>query len=362
MQQQQQQSAKVIPISVSTLRGGLYQPWNPYREGHTLARARRFGWLFPAMAANSRKLGLFLVRNAGKLVFFFLLGFMASCKKSDSLGDISNIPGLGGDTSSNTAIDQWIYDSLTLKYNVTAKYRWDQFELELNKTLTPPMESKIIPVLSAVKQVWINTYVAEAGETFMKTLIPKFFVLVGSASWNTDGTITLGTAEGGRKVVLYVLNNFRTKSMVGYQPSDSFNIKQMFHTIEHEFGHILHQTVYYPVSFKTISVGFYTANWNNVTDANANRDGFVSAYAMSAPDEDFVEMIGIMLTEGRNGFNNIVNSIPAGTSADGVTQADAQSRLRQKEATVVGYFKDTWNIDFYSLQTRVRAQVVSLIQ
>ena len=362
MQQQQHQPAKIIPISVSTLRGGFYAPWNEYGQGYLRTGARRFGWLLPAMMANFQLLGRFLVRNAGKIVFFFLLGFMVSCKKNDSLGDINNIPGLGGDTSANTAIDQWIYDSLTLKYNVTAKYRWDQFELELNKTLTPPMESKIIPVLSAVKQVWIDTYVAEAGQTFMKTLIPKFFVLVGSASWNTDGTITLGTAEGGRKVVLYVLNNFRTKAMAGYQPSDSVNIKQMFHTIEHEFGHILHQTVYYPVSFKTISVGFYTANWNNVSDANAHRDGFVSAYALSAPDEDFVEMIGIMLTEGRGGFDYIVNSIPAGTSANGVTQADAQSRLRQKEAIVVGYFKDTWNIDFYSLQTRVRAQVLSLIQ
>jgi hypothetical protein len=29
---------------------------------------------------------------------------------------------------------------------------------------------------------------------------------------------------------------------------------------------------------------------------------------------------------------------------------------------VVSYFKQTWGIDFYSLQTRVRAQVVNLIK
>jgi len=302
------------------------------------------------------------VRYAGWLLMLSFLVLVASCRKSDSLGDVSNIPGLGGDSSANTAIDQWIYDTLTVPYNVSAKYRWDQFELELNKNLTPPSEAKIIPTLSAVKKVWIDTYVAEAGSTFMKQLIPKFFVLVGSASWNTDGTITLGTAEGGRKVVLYVLNNFRVKGMPGYVLSDSVNIKQMFHTIEHEFGHILHQTVLYPASFKVITAGFYTANWNNVSDAAANREGYVTAYAMSAPDEDFVEMISMMLTEGRAGFDRIVNSIPAGTTPDGVTQAQAVARLRSKEATVVGYFKDVWNIDFYSLQTRVRTQVLSLIQ
>ncbi len=310
-----------------------------------------------------RQPGLFITRHAGQLLLTgLLLAGMASCRKADSLGDLSNIQGLGGDSTVWTPIDKWIFDTLTVPFNISVKYRWDQSELELNKSLTPPDESKIIPVLSAVKKVWIDTYIAEAGANFMKTLIPKFFVLVGSASWNTDGSITLGTAEGGRQITLYVLNDFRIKGMPGYQLSDSTNIKQMFHTIEHEFGHILHQTVLYPAEFKTIGVGFYTANWNNVTDQQAHSEGFISAYAMSAPDEDFVEMISIMLTEGKAGFDYLVNSIPPGTTMDGVTQAQAQSRLRQKEAIVVNYFKDVWGINFYSLQTRVRTQVLSLIQ
>ncbi len=35
--------------------------------------------------------------------------------------------------------------------------------------------------------------------------------------------------------MLYVMIDFRNKSMPGYVPSDSFGVKQMFHTIEHEF-------------------------------------------------------------------------------------------------------------------------------
>jgi len=287
---------------------------------------------------------------------------ITGCKKHTDLGNVDKIPGLGGDTWVKGPIDNWIYDNLTKPFNISVKYKWDQFELELNKDLVPPQEEKIIPVMQAVKKVWIDTYIAEAGDVFMKTYCPKFFVLCGSASWNTDGTITLGTAEGGRKITLYVLNDFRTKGMPDYTPSDSLTIKQMFHTIEHEFGHILHQTVLYPEDFKRITPGFYTANWNNVSDNAARRDGFVTAYAMSAPDEDFVEMISMMLTEGRGGFDKIVNSIPAGTSTNGTTQADAIAKLRMKEATVVGYYKDVWGIDFYSLQTRVRTAVESLIK
>lgn len=351
----QQSTAKVIPISIAS---GWTNSYPSYDD--MIIDSRVPGWLVPLLE-RLKQLKNFLVNNTQKLVFFFCILSLVACKK-ESLDNVDDIPGLGGDTWAASSLDQWIYDSLTVPFNIAVKYKWDQYELSLNKTLVPPKEEKIIPVLSAVKQVWIDTYIKETDSLFMKKYVPKFFALAGSASWNTDGTITLGTAEGGRKVVLYVLNDFRTKGMTGYVPSDSFNIKQMFHTIEHEFGHILHQTIMYPTDFKTICVGFYTSNWNNVSDANAHRDGFVTAYAESAPDEDFVEMISMMLTEGKAGFDAIVNSIPAGTSSNNTTQAQAVSRLRQKEAIVVSYFKDTWNIDFYSLQTRVRAQVLKLIK
>ena len=278
---------------------------------------------------------------------------MLSCRKDDISGNADNIAGLGGDTWVKGPIDEWILSNLTVPYNVAVKYKWDQSEMEFNKIIVPPDEDKILPVLSAVKQVWIDNYVAETNELFMKKYCPKFFVLAGSASWNMDGTITLGQAEGGRKILLYQLNDFRVKGMDGYQPSDSFTVKQMFHTIEHEFAHILHQNVMYPQEFKQVSVGNYTSNWNNVSDEAANELGFISAYAMSFPDEDFVEMTSMMLVEGRNWFNAMVN---------GLADEEAQTKLRQKEAIVVNYFKDVWNINFYSLQTRTRASITALVK
>lgn len=300
--------------------------------------------------------------KAIKVLFLCLfIGSLGACSKKDDLSGIDDISGLGGDTWAQTSLDQWLYDTLTVPYNIEVKYKWSQFEFDVTKTLVPPDESKIIPVITDIKKVWIDTYVAEAGEEFFKTYCPKTFVLSGSASWNDNGTITLGTAEGGRKVVLYLLNDFRTKGMEGYEPSDSSTVKQIFHVIEHEFGHILHQSVIYPASFKQITAGLYNGNWNLVSDADAQRDGFVTAYASSGYDDDFVETISIMLTEGRAGFDSIVNSIPSGVSDNGVTQAKAQASLREKEATVVSYFKDTWKVDFYSLQSRTRGAIEKLL-
>lgn len=295
------------------------------------------------------------------LVIVSTVVLFAACKKEEPLSDVDNISGLGGDTWAQGPIDKWIYDSLTVPYNIAVKYKWDQSEIALNRTVVPVKEEQVVPVLSAIRKAWIDVYKAEAGELFVKKYTPKFFILEGSGSYNPDGTTTLGTAEGGRKVVLYQLNYFRTKGMAGFKPSDSSLIKQMFHTIHHEFGHILHQNIMYPLEYKRISVGMYTTNWNNVSEREALLDGFITPYSMSGPDEDFVEMISMMLIEGKGGFDAIVNSI-TGTSANGTTAAQAKSRLRQKEDLVVDYFKKVWKIDFYSLQARTRTAVESLIQ
>lgn len=294
--------------------------------------------------------------------FFFLLSvvILSACAKKDDLSGVQNIPGLGGDTWAPGSLDAWLHDSITVPYNIEVKYKWDQFEFDVTKTLVPPKEEVVIPAVRAIQKVWIDNYINEAGSLFFKKYSPKFFVLSGSASWNDNGTITLGTAEGGRKIVMYLLNEFRTKDMPGYALRDTANVKQIFHVIEHEFGHILHQTIMYPVDFKKISAGFYTGNWNNIQDTAAHHAGFVTPYAMSNENEDFVEMISIMLTEGKSGFDRIVNNVPEGVSEDGVTKAQAQAKLRQKETMVVNYFKSAYNIDFYSLQKNTRKSIDGL--
>jgi substrate import-associated zinc metallohydrolase lipoprotein len=294
--------------------------------------------------------------------FLFLLSvaLLGACTKEDDLSGVKDIPGLGGDTWAAGSLDAWLYDTITVPYNINVKYKWDQFEFDVTKTLVPPREEVVKPAIRAIQKVWIDNYINAAGEIFFKKYSPKFFVLSGSASWNDNGTITLGTAEGGRKVVMYLLNDFRTKSMPGYTLGDTANVKQIFHVIEHEFGHILHQTIMYPVEFKKICAGFYTGNWNNIQDTAALHAGFVTPYAMSSDNEDFVEMIAVMLIEGKGGFDKIVNSVPAGSSVDGVSRETAQARLRQKEAMVVAYFKSAYNIDFYGLQKNTRKSIDGL--
>ncbi len=300
-----------------------------------------------------------------KVTFFVLLisAFTTSCKKEDALGNVDNIPGLGGDTWAKGSIDNWIYDTLTVPFNIGVKYKWDQSEINnfFDKTLVPPKEEQIIPVMSSIKKVWINTYISEAGTLFFKTISPKFLILVGSPIY-IRGAIVEGFAEGGRKVVLSNINNFRIKGMPGYTTADTGVVIRMFHVIHHEYSHILDQNIKVPVEFSGPSANSYTSDWLNITDTEALNDGFITPYAESDKNEDWAEMVSLMLIQGKPWFDNLVNSINyMGTTANGITAEQAKSRLRQKEASVVSYFKQAWNINFYSLQTRTKAAINDLL-
>jgi substrate import-associated zinc metallohydrolase lipoprotein len=282
------------------------------------------------------------------LIVSALTIFFAACNKDEKLNIVTPV-GLGGDSFVKTALDQWLFDSLTAPYNIAVKYRWDPWELSLDKTLTPPDESKIIPAMSAIKRVWIDPYNAETGsEVFIKKYSPKQFKLVGSVEYNFNGTVLLGQAEGGNNIAFFDINeNFDKNSVT--------SIMRMIHTSHHEFAHILHQNVIYPSDFKGVSsrAGFtgYTATWFNVSDAEALRNGYITPYSMASSDEDFVEMVSNMLTLGKTRYEELVHSV----------DENVQAVFRTKEQYVVNYFKEVWNIDFYSLQTRVNNALNALV-
>lgn len=277
-----------------------------------------------------------------------MLASVVSCNKDDDL-DIAPPLDLGGETWKQTAIDQWLQDSLTTPYNISVKYRWDPWELNLDKTLTPPDESKIIPAMSAIKRVWIDPYNAETGsDLFIKKYSPKQFKLVGSVEYNYNGTVLLGQAEGGNNIAFFDINQ-------NFDKDNVTSIKRMIQTSHHEFAHILHQNVLYPQDFKGISSRLnmtgYTATWFNLSSADALENGYITPYSMASADEDFVEMVSVMLMEGRTRTNELFNS----------ANPSAQQALRTKEQYVVNYFREVWNIDFYSLQARVQAALNSLV-
>lgn len=272
-----------------------------------------------------------------KLLYLLLLGVcLIACTDEDNLSETSVIQ-KPAEPKSET--DRWIRQEYTMPYNVEVVYKWTDAETDIGKNLVPPHETAVVPFLDVIKKVWIDSYVAEAGVDFFKELTPKQMLLIGSPSFNNDGTYTQGQAEGGKKITLFDIN--------GFSPKNKALLVSLVHVIHHEFAHIMHQTIHYNVAFKKITPAGYTATWMNTPNAQALKEGFITNYAKASPDEDFVEMISVLLTNSPEDWNALVAS--AGTTGSAL--------IRQKEAIMANYLRTEWGIDVYRFQRRMAAVI-----
>ena len=70
-------------------------------------------------------------------------------------------------------------------------------------------------------------------------------MFIGSSRYNSDGTVTKGSAEGGRKIIIYEVNQF--------DRTNATRLKRYMKTIHHEFTHIANQTIEFPKEYELIS-------------------------------------------------------------------------------------------------------------
>ena len=279
------------------------------------------------------------MKNIKYLLLFAAVSLLSfSCDSDDDLDTSKPINGLGGEIFPQTEIDEWLYENFTEPYNIEVLYRWESAEIQSSflRPLVPVSEDVVIPFMEAIRDVWFEPYIEAAGVVFLKQMTPKKIVLAGSGEYSS-GTIKLGEAEGGKKILLLNANNFDPSQAEGYN-----GVKQYLHTIEHEFAHILHQSVMYDKSYQNISAGKYDpSNWQNITDEEANAIGFITNYAMAGKDEDFVEMISMIMVYGQDYFENIIDTQTK------LGNTDAVDALREKETMVQKYLLDVWGIKFY---------------
>lgn len=265
--------------------------------------------------------------------------FFVSCDDDDISGSVVDMPVT--DMWDTTAIGKYIYENYTLPFNIRVIYRWEDNRQDMGKYLVPAKEEKIVPFLSMLKRVWMDPYVnittAAGNPDFLRTYVPKEILVTGSKAINSDGSVTLGFAESGRQIQLYDVNNLSVDNR------DDFVM--FFHTMHHEFAHILQQTNKdYDTEYRVLTKGGYTSSWMNTTNDAAREEGFITAYAKSSVDEDFVEMLSIMLVNSPNAWNYLIDRIPS---------ESARNILREKERLMIEWMKDVWEIDMYKFQQQV---------
>ena len=287
--------------------------------------------------------------NMKRTIFLFIISFVAllsSCsdeKLNDSIFDDSE--------RGRTEFDLWLLSNYTYPYNIDFKYRMEDIESDITYTLAPAELGKSIKLAKLVKHLWLEAYDEVAGIDFTRTYIPKVIHLIGSPAYDIRNAIILGTAEGGLKVTLYMVN-YLDEIM---EDKDGLNY-YYFHVMHHEFAHILHQTKKYDPDFKKISdTDYIGGDWVNVSDSEAYQAGFVSPYSMSAPDEDFVEIISIFITSIPKVWNDMLTEA-------GKNGAPGANILNRKFEMVANYLKDLWKIDIYDLRDIVQRRTAEINQ
>ncbi|WPO77977.1 putative zinc-binding metallopeptidase [Flavobacterium sp. KACC 22761] len=272
---------------------------------------------------------------------FLLIISLVSCAHEEQPGESQ----LDFTQPQKTALDNWITTNYLIPYNINVQYKWNQNTVDNNRYLFPPLTEKVQPALEIVQKIWLDSYRVIGGADFVKKVAPREFVLVGGVNLNTVGTKTLGLAEGGQRVTL-----FETDYV---DKEDRENIKQFLHTIQHEYVHILNQNKPFDEkTWATITPVGYTASWHLYTDAASREIGFITNYARSNINEDFAEMASMMLINSKAEYAAILAGIKSTT---------AVAQLKAKEALVVKYYKDAYNIDFYALRDEAEKNTNAVI-
>ncbi len=322
------------------------------------------------------------------ILLIAVLGAILGCESEDKIQEQSVIFVTNEHKSD---FDKWLYETFTVPYNMEIKWKWEDGEVNNRFHVTPPRKEKAEQFMRAFYQVWIKPYEEVGGEEFIKTYVPKLIYLVGTAQYNADGTKTLGLAEGGRKVTIFDVD--------GFNNSEVRKMAKSFHTLHHEFAHILHQKVHYTTAYKKLSKGSYTGAWYNFTEVQANTLGFISPYSMSNEHEDFVEVVATILSEPGNSNNPIARNVPEKDQNGIVTgniitkklsdfqlklymfgikveqQPNGTIKLKQDQNAPIGlniilqkiniiteYYKEEWGIDLFALQGKVEVAINKFIE
>lgn len=263
------------------------------------------------------------------------------------------------DPAELSAFDKWLGANYLDEYNLDFRYRMQDVGSNTSYNLVPTKLEKSKQMAILAKYLWFDVYGEVVDPEFLRYYGPRIIHLIGSAAYNpSQGTRILGTAEGGIKVTLYDCNKLDPSNI-------EFNNEYYFHTMHHEFAHILHQQKSYPKEFETLSAGYYDPMyWQERNDDNTPNEatirdhskyaplGFVTAYGSSQPREDFVEVISCYITKSDAWWTELLKQ--AALPGPNNEPIKGNEVILKKIEICKKWLSEQWNINLDSLRQNVR--------
>lgn len=240
--------------------------------------------------------------------------------------------------------DKWLEVNYLEAYNINFQYRLKFIESDMDYHLTPAEYEQAIMMAKLTRHLILEAYDEVTGSReFIRNYFPKLVHLIGSPAYNENNSVTLGVAEGGKKMTLYEVNQLRQR----YLDHNLFDMNERyFKTMHHEFAHILHQTRPYSTDFNAVTAADYVGDacfQTYPSDRQARKAGFVTAYSSKAPDEDFVENLSLYVTVTADEWDALLDE----------GGEKGRPLIEQKIDIVRQYMQNTWKIDIDRMRETV---------
>jgi hypothetical protein len=273
------------------------------------------------------------ILKAMSLALLLSVGAISSCSK-DTPSGATIFPTTP--VARNT-FERWLLKNYTNPYNIDFQYKLKDGETDLTYNLVPADSAKTAKLAMITKFLWFDAYNEVVGPDFLKESAPRIIVAVGSSAYTRQRTEVVGSAEGGYKVTLNKINALTDELLHDYSAMTEY----YFHTMHHEFTHILNQRKLYNPAFDLVTQsGYVSGNWLNVSTRDARRAGFVSPYAMMNGAEDFAEMLSFYVTYTPQAWQAILDE--AGTRGANL--------INQKLTLIKEYTQSSWGLDLDQLR------------
>jgi len=273
------------------------------------------------------------ILKAMGLALLLSVGALSSCSK-DTPSGATIFPTTP--VARNT-FERWLLKNYTNPYNIDFQYKLKDGETDLTYNLVPADSAKTAKLAMITKFLWFDAYNEVVGPDFLKESAPRIIVAVGSSAYTRQRTEVVGSAEGGYKVTLNKINALTDELLHDYSAMTEY----YFHTMHHEFTHILNQRKPYNPAFDLVTQsGYVSGNWLNVSTRDAHRAGFVSPYAMMNGAEDFAEMLSFYVTYTPQAWQAILDE--PGTRGANL--------INQKLTLIKEYTQSSWGLDLDQLR------------
>ena len=300
-----------------------------------------------------------------KYIYSIAIVLAALCASSCLNDKIEDESVIKDSTVEQNDFDKWLEANFLKPYNIEFKYRYALNESDMGfYTVPADVESSII-YAHLVKYLCIDPYDEVAGVAFTRSYFPKMFFLIGTWEYRNNGSIVLGTAEAGKKIMLAGVNELPDvfSYFEGAELDDYLN-QYYIKTIHHEFTHILNQTKAFSDAFKLITPATYVADACFDTDDYWRGRGYISAYAQSEPREDFAELLSEYVTHNAAWWDKQMQD--AHTETTNVRESDPSAEfgdvlIQSKIDIVRDYMQTSWGIDIDELRAIINRRMGDVV-